>query len=546
MAVLTATVEDFTAVGAVAADRSVLMFRTDRFDAATGLSARQWHAEVVGGVLSTQLPDMSPGVSLRISASSSIPGFKSVAVAGYPASITLSELLTATNPDGSLKYVVDPTTLEPMRPLPASAAEILVQAAQARDDAQAVAAGIPAAAEVAIAAEAEAQLAPLVADAAAQADSAAASKVQAASSASSAGTSAFDAGTAAAKAQGAANEAVQPVKDTVETGRLSEKALGGKFSLPTTVEMSRRFGPQFAAKAGAVVTHAATGLASIYFPWVIKVKGKIANPLGDYYMLYSTDHDTNGGGIGLAYANDPAGPWTVHKPGGNPIIYKDTVAGDQTETAAVLHVPTDPDGKPFYFYYQQQGVGVNQSTLLAKTADFVTFTRIGIVIQGSPTRAGDGQSTYFRPMLWGDLYVGFHLMGGGDYGMVGMSVSRDGINWVTHPHRIGYATDDIGSSTGRIMPKHLFQWRGQDWGLYGQEPYSSGFSGGPTRKFLTARVAPDGRRHLGKPQDVLSPFPVGVTEVDLGASVIEHEGNLYMFYRANGPYGDIRVAIAGA
>jgi len=192
MAVLTATVEDFTAVGAVAADRSVLMFRTDRFDAATGLSARQWHAEVVGGVLSTQLPDMSPGVSLRISASSSIPGFKSVAVAGYPASITLSELLTATNPDGSLKYVVDPTTLEPMQPLPPSASDILVRAGQARDAAE-VAQG----------------------QAAASAGASATSAADSEDSANRSGTSAFNAAGSAASALGHANDALASKNEAV-------------------------------------------------------------------------------------------------------------------------------------------------------------------------------------------------------------------------------------------------------------------------------------------------------------------------------------------
>lgn len=225
MAVLTATIEDFTAVGAAPADRSVLRFRTDRFDPVTGVSARQWDAPVVGGVLSTELPAMSAGVSLRITAASSIPGFKTVAVAGYPASITLSELLTATNEDGSLKYVVDPTTLEPLQPLPPSASEILVQAAQARDDAQAVAAALPAAAETAIAAEAEAQLVPLVSEAAGQASSAAASKVQAATSAATAGTSA----TAATQARDAAvvaknaAEAVPTSNDAIVASLLADR-----------------------------------------------------------------------------------------------------------------------------------------------------------------------------------------------------------------------------------------------------------------------------------------------------------------------------------
>lgn len=173
MAVLTATIDDFTSLGATPAHRSMLRFRTDRFDPNTGLSARQWDVPVdETGELTTGLPNLSPGVLLLLSSAQTIPGFPlSVAVTGYPSSITLTELLTATNPDGTLKYVVDPASQEPLVPLPPSASDILAQAGQARDDAQL------------------------------EANSAAASKVQAASSASSAGTAASTAQSAATAAQ---------------------------------------------------------------------------------------------------------------------------------------------------------------------------------------------------------------------------------------------------------------------------------------------------------------------------------------------------------
>lgn len=177
---LTASVKDFTAVGVVAAVGSSFTFRPLLVDPAV-VTRAPWSVRVgVEGTFTTQLP----GGPVKITATAN--GWRSIDVAGYPDDVTLTELLTATNPDGSLKYVIDPATLQPLNPLPPSAAEILVQAGQARDDAQAVADGLPAAAEVAIAAEAESQLIPLVADA---------------------GTSAFNAGSSAAAALGHANDA---------------------------------------------------------------------------------------------------------------------------------------------------------------------------------------------------------------------------------------------------------------------------------------------------------------------------------------------------
>lgn len=317
-------------------------------------------------------------------------------------------------------------------------------------------------------------------------------------------------------------------------------AVARVFSRPTSVGLSDRFAPKFTAIPGAQITHATIGLTLIYFPWVIRMDDKISNPLGKFYMYYSTDHDTNGGGIGMAYANSPEGPWKAHKPGGNPVIFVDAVVGSQTETPCVIYVPSDT-ATPFYMYYQQDFTAMNQSTFLAKSADGINWTRVGLVIEGRPTAPGDGQTTYFRLFQVGDMFLGYHLGGGGDYGSTAMSYSRDGVTWVTDPRRIGYCTDVVGGNTGRVSIRALFLFRGETWALLGQEPYSSGFAGGTGKKFLVAKPSPDMRRILGKPREVFPSLPTGVTEVDLWSSVIEHEGNLYMYYRANGAYGDIRA-----
>lgn len=61
----------------------------------------------------------------------------------------------------------------------------------------------------------------------------------------------------------------------------------------------------------APVTDASIGV-NIQGPSMIRVPDWVVDPLGTYY-LYFADH--KGGYIRLAYADDVAGPWTVHVPG---------------------------------------------------------------------------------------------------------------------------------------------------------------------------------------------------------------------------------------
>jgi hypothetical protein len=313
--------------------------------------------------------------------------------------------------------------------------------------------------------------------------------------------------------------------------------------------------PTFVRQNVPLVTHTATGLPTIYWPYLVNMTG-IAGALGKYHLYYSTDHDAAGtgtgfngkGGIGMAYADDILGPWIVHKSGGNPVVYQDTVSGDQTETPCVI-LSGDAD-YPVYIYYQQQGTGVLQSTLLLKSKTGVlndpNNVRVGIVIQGDASRPGDGQTTYTSVYRLGASWIALHLFGGGDYGTGGISYSRDGINWRTDPRRTfakDYSTDPgMKISLSRLM---LFTWRGALWALTTWGAYSSGFWTGD-RPWALVQPTSDYRALRGNPLPVAVALATGETESVSPTGVLAEGGKVYAVYRSNGQYGSIRVAIAEA
>jgi hypothetical protein len=53
--------------------------------------------------------------------------------------------------------------------------------------------------------------------------------------------------------------------------------------------------------------------ASINYPSLIEVPEWVSNPLGRYYLYFSSHR--HAGYIRLAYANEITGPWTVYAPG---------------------------------------------------------------------------------------------------------------------------------------------------------------------------------------------------------------------------------------
>lgn len=200
---LIGTIDDFGPIGLEPTSGAVLILRLDQFDP-YGVSTKEWKVPVVGGAFTTVLPTLHNGsIYLR---ADGIAGFlKGIHFANYDGlgNITLTQLLTDRNSDGTARYLVDPATLAPLQAPPASVAQILARALQAAQDA----------------AEAE-------------------------ESADRAGTSAFNAASSAASALGHANEALASKNEAVGVADSSvinaTKTVSGEQYL---VKLNRKNGP---------------------------------------------------------------------------------------------------------------------------------------------------------------------------------------------------------------------------------------------------------------------------------------------------------------
>ena len=120
--------------------------------------------------------------------------------------------------------------------------------------------------------------------------------------------------------------------------RAAQNATYGRSSTAalTDESKSRSMAPNFYRINQNVLTQAASGLNSLYWPWPIRVSDKIPGALADIYVYFSTDHDNGAGGIAMAYTNDPATALTPHG-----VVFTDTTGGAQTETPAVMWAESD-------------------------------------------------------------------------------------------------------------------------------------------------------------------------------------------------------------
>jgi len=169
----------------------------------------------------------------------------------------------------------------------------------------------------------------------------------------------------------------------------------------------------------------------------------------DYALYFSTDHDSQEGGIWLylckGLPTEP-GNWVSYdqalaagqfdhlpeKPAANP-IFVDRTQGRQTETPHANVI----EGQ-VYMTYHNARAGREQSTLLATSRDGVNFARINgaddSVILDYTGGPGDGHTGYFR---WGPnpfagvdyTYVGYSLHGGALNFNSAMWGSQDAIHW---------------------------------------------------------------------------------------------------------------------
>lgn len=278
---------------------------------------------------------------------------------------------------------------------------------------------------------------------------------------------------------------------------------------------------------------------SIYWPKIVEAHRIFKNPLGRYYMYFSTNHDSAGGGIGLAYADDWKGPYKFHG-----IVYTDTVAGNQTETPRTIW---NEDTQELHLYYHNSGVGVGQSTLLALSKDGINFTRFGLILDRPDGYPGDGHTGYFAPFRIGTAWYGYSLMGGGDYGRKALSHSIDGKFWYTDPRPLmggNDATRNVDVSFSRPN-SGVIHWRGHNWWVGMKSTYASG--GAPAEAVpAMARISNNLRQLLDKPHDIVAmPSLPWETSNIQSMSVTVIDGTIVIAYNVDDKIGIIYSDMGG-
>lgn len=169
----------------------------------------------------------------------------------------------------------------------------------------------------------------------------------------------------------------------------------------------------------------------LIFPSVLRVRGLLENPLGAYYMYYAP-HDAPGG-ICLAYADAPTGPWIEYPE--NPLIARHWAPHFDVSHVSSPHALWHPRERQVQLFFH----GENRVTRQAFSRDGIHFEYGGVAVDCSQlpgTLAAFYARALYRPgrassvgglLLW----FGYSLESPGIYG----AVSDDGRQWhpLAHP-----------------------------------------------------------------------------------------------------------------
>ena len=202
---------------------------------------------------------------------------------------------------------------------------------------------------------------------------------------------------------------------------------------------------------------------SIYWPWIIRVDDKLKNPLGKYYLYYSTDHAMTAGGIGLAYSDNILDGFTDYGK-----IYQN--GNKETETPSVIY---DYKNKKFIIYFHSLATyeGEHQTSWRVLSDDGINFdssTLKKAFDLNHNELMGDLHNGYLHPFNIGDTWYAYSLMGGGDDCTSAFHISEDGgYTWKTDYKQMGAWGYNAENNTllnpyhGTVIQKYgIFWWVG--------------------------------------------------------------------------------------
>lgn len=214
---------------------------------------------------------------------------------------------------------------------------------------------------------------------------------------------------------------------------------------------------------------------TIYWCWIVRMDDKIKNPLGTYYMYYSTDHGAELGYISLAYSNNILEGWTNYGQ-----IFRNKIIDKyyETETPSVIYNQYD---KKFIMYFHSSSTfdGEDQTSWYVTSDDGINFddaTKTKAFNLDHSKLIGDIHNGYLHPFKIGNRLYAYSLMGGGNACFSAVHISDDGgYTWVTDHNQIGAWNYDNKTNT-LLNPFHgtIIHKYGMDWFVGARTCFTSG------------------------------------------------------------------------
>jgi hypothetical protein len=298
----------------------------------------------------------------------------------------------------------------------------------------------------------------------------------------------------------------------------------------------------------------------VIFPSVVRVGGRVSGALGKFYMYYSA-HDVPGG-ICLAYADKPEGPWREYEH--NPVI-----AREWSPHYRVSHVAgpdavwSETEHKLLLYYH-----GENPVTRVASSADGVHFTYEGEAVTTGMfkevSEASYGRVFEHRLPGKDNTWVMLLMGNNRDTRRIYLAWSKDGRKWEARPtpvidpppgtdqaaaavlvHWAGTLFVVLHANNSKVMQQSLAPARNDAEIAYlkAQGVENLGLNLGFDLYLFEMDAALDRSKYVGKFYDhsLVSPTNPGV----MSPCFIEDGGRWYMFFNTGARlHNKIALAIA--
>ena len=182
---------------------------------------------------------------------------------------------------------------------------------------------------------------------------------------------------------------------------------------------------------------------------VIRMEGRLANPLAGYYLYYSPHKHA---GIGLAYADSITGPWTEYE--GNPVI----------ESTAIPDIRFLETTGKFHLWGHRK----NSQTEMWTSTNGIHFDHHSVSV--AARRIGTRNATYTRAYEYplkrhGSRYIMLYsgFIEKRAIRCIWLAYSKDGVSWEQETNPL---VEPIAGENNDLYGPSFFQWEGKNYVVY--------------------------------------------------------------------------------